>query len=88
MCEALGYEIANNLAKVPSHTHFDASSKTSRVLDLVITDKKSNIEDIQVDIAKNVTPYRIVYENGEIVRKYTDHLSIFGETKVRRIKTK
>ena len=88
LCNVYGFTIANNMLKTPSHTHFDVSSKTSRVLDLVLTNSKANITDIQVDTAKNLTPYRICYNvnslnnNGPTSRKYTDHLAIFGETKV------
>ena len=71
LCTALDYEIANNMAEKPSHTHFDVTSKTSRVLDLVITNSKNNIEDIQIDTEKKLTPYRICYRGDEIERKYT-----------------
>lgn len=87
LCETYGFKIANNMLENPSHTHFDVSSKTSRVLDLVITDSVRSIEDIQVDTAKELTPYRITHEGNKIVRKYTDHLSIYGETSVRRVRT-
>ena len=88
LCDELGFVIANDMAEIQSHTHFDRSSKTSRVLDLVLTNDSENIEVLNIDVEKTVTPYRLTTNwLGEAERKYTDHLAIFGETKV-SVKTK
>ena len=62
LCSELGFYIANNLAEGPTHTHYDETSKTSRVLDLVITNRLSMIKQLVVDNEKLVTPYRLMWQ--------------------------
>ena len=82
LCKDLGFEIANNRMDGNTHTHFDVSSKTSRVLDLVITNKGNDHVELKVDTEKEMTPYTIKLNKGIYTRNYTDHLSIIGELKV------
>ena len=95
LCNELDLEIANNRATQQSHTHFDRTSKTSRVLDLVITNAGDDMREVRIDVDKQVTPYRLKADrNGVTERKYTDHLALYGEISVnlkerkRRSKTK
>ena len=88
LCDGMGFEFVNNKAKGPSHTHFDLTSKTSRVLDLVITNVIDDHVAVKVDNEKMMTPYRVVMKNGSIERKYTDHLAITGECLVETVKMK
>ena len=88
LCSELGFYIANNLADGPTHTHYDETSKTSRVLDLVITNRLGMIKQIVVDNDKVVTPYRLLFKDGEPERRYTDHLAIYGESSVGRVRRK
>ena len=82
LCEQLGFDIVNNLGEGCSHTHYDLSSGTSRVLDMVITDDLELQERFEVDNEKQLTPYRIKMRGEQAERMFTDHLSVFGEMKV------
>ena len=88
LCDELEFEFVNNKVVGPSHTHYDVTSKTSRVLDLVLTNNISSHSSIKVDNELDMTPYRIKTINRVQERKYTDHLSIYGEIKVNRKKSK
>ena len=80
------FHLLNNMAKVKSHTHFDVSSNTSRVLDIVISNTPEDVKEVVIDIDKDLTPYRLLYKKGVAERRYTDHLAIYGELKVNNVK--
>ena len=82
LCEQLGFDIVNNLGEGNSHTHYDRSSGTSRVLDMVITDDIELQERFEVDNDKQLTPYRIKMRCEQAETMFTDHLSVHGEMRV------
>ena len=84
MCDELGFELVNNRAEGNSHTHFDRSSGSSRVLDLVLTNVGDHHVKFEVDNDKKLTPYRVKMGTSGLERAYTDHLSLYGEIKVDR----
>ena len=85
ICEELGLDILNNNVSGKTHTHYDVSSGTSRVLDLVLSNKAEDTVKIEVDNEKIVTPFRMKQDGpGSFKKSYTDHLSVYGEIKVKR----
>ena len=85
ICKELGLEILNNNVRGKTHTHYDVSSGTSRVLDLVISNKAEDIVTIEVDNEKIVTPFRLKQDGpGSFKPAYTDHLSLYGEMRVKK----
>ena len=86
MCNELGFEIINNRGQGDSHTHFDRSSGTSRVLDMVISNVGDQHTVFKVDNEKKLTPYRFKTGREGLERVYTDHLTLYGELKVDRTK--
>ena len=88
LCEDFGLEVANKISPLPNHTHFDITSKTSRILDIAITNVLDKHQKLAVDIEKKVTPYRIVSRKGEAEPNYSDHLTLIGEVMVKRSKKK
>ena len=84
LCNEFGFDFANNLAEGPTHTHFDATSKTSRVLDLVLTNSIEKHKELKVDNELIMTPYRVRRTGkDQTERKYTDHISVYGEVEVK-----
>ena len=84
----LGLDFANNKGVGNTHTHYDRSAGSSRVLDLVITNKAEDHVLCEVDNEKKLTPYRLKRINGVSEPAYTDHLSIIGECEVKMGKGK
>ena len=67
LCNEFGLDFANKVGPLPNHTHFDATSKTSRILDLVITNTVSLHKRCDVDVEKEVTPFRIKSNKGDLL---------------------
>ena len=88
LCEEMGLEFANTIGPLPNHTHYDVSSKTSRILDFAITNVRDQHKRCEVDNAKKVTPYRIVSKDGEVTPNFTDHLTVIGEVELQKSKAK
>ena len=89
LCEDFGMEIMNKKSDPDNnHTHFDITSKTSRILDLAISNMDSEHIRLEVDKEKKVTPFVTRYKNGEWTNSYTDHLSLIGEVMVQKKKGK
>ena len=87
LCEDFGLEIMNKKSDPDNnHTHFDITSKTSRILDLAISDMEEEHIRFEVDNQKKVTPFVTRFKGGEWVNSYTDHLSIVGEILVKKKK--
>ena len=74
-------EICNSLhAGGPGRTHMDATSKTERVLDLVMSNSKDKFGWLGVDEKLDYTPYRVRTRKGKTPeRVYTDHRSVMWE---------
>ena len=74
-------EICNSLhTGGPGRTHRDATSKTERTLDLVLSNAKEKIDWLKVDEDLEFTPYRVKLEKGKTSsRVYSDHRSILWE---------
>ena len=89
LCQDFGMEFMNKKSDPnDNHTHFDVTAKTSRILDLAISDMEQEHIMLEVDKDKMVTPYVIRFRNRQWVNNYTDHRSLIGEVKVERIKEK
>ena len=88
LCDDFGLDFANKLGEGNKHTHFDVTSKTSRVLDLVITDMMEEHVEFQVDHGLKVTPFVPRFKQGKWIKNFTDHRSLVGEIQVEREKQK
>ena len=75
------WTILNSLDKVNGVTHYDRSSSTNRTLDYVITNSKG--WSCNIDVNKDLTPYRVTCEVPGLQRKYSDHLTIISETRLK-----
>ena len=81
LVEDAGLQYANNIGKGDKRSHVDVSSKTSRALDLIITNIVDKHVRCDVDNDYEMTPYTLRYRKGQSVRNYTDHKAILGEIK-------
>ena len=87
LCEDFGLDLANRMEKGLNHTHYDVSSSSSRILDLVITDLVESHKSFKVDNDRMYTPYTLRFRRDKEgvpawQNVYTDHLSLVGEIQV------
>ena len=66
-------------------TRIDPSTKAGSVLDLCIVSKNihKSIKSLTIDTNKSITPFSMSKSKGVITPKYTDHLAMVVETKVK-----
>lgn len=65
-----------------SHTHFDRSAGSSKILDLVITNAPEAVSNFRVDKDLEFTPYRIKQEKTGHHKVFSDHVGILWEVEV------
>ena len=66
-----------------SHTHFDRTAGTSKILDFVITNAPEKVKQFTVDKNLDFTPYRIKQEKTGHFKAFTDHVGIIWEMEVK-----
>mgnify|MGYP001162975371 FL=1 len=59
-----------------SHTHFDRTAGTSRILDFVVTNTPASVEEFCVDNKLEFTPYRLKKGKHAVTKVFTDHVGI------------
>ena len=76
-------ELCNSLHKGKGHTHFDATTNTSRVLDYVISNIKQKFVHFEIDDNCLFTPYRVRVSRDKLdktkrltSRVYSDHRAV------------
>ena len=68
--------------KDSKHTHLDRSNKTSKILDLMVTNNPEAVTKFEVDPDLDATPYRHKTIKKIVTKKYTDHLTLIINTKL------
>ena len=74
--------LANSLYPGQQITHIDRSNSLNRSLDYLMCNKDIWVNCV-IDENLQFTPYRILKEQGHLVRKYSDHRAVVGDLLVR-----
>ena len=84
MLDDTDFDIINGMNRSggSGHTHYDRSSGSSNVLDLVLTNDDTTVDWLEVDEKFQKTPYRWKYGPGGKEKNYSDHCMVSFQVSV------